>query len=335
MKGSSSWKVSDMKRVLAILVLALLSVTLIGCKSDAVKHVEGMIEALGTVTLDSADALDAAKNALLSLTEKERKQVNNADVLIEAFQTLDELKAQAIADAYTEADTLLQKGEYAKAHEAFAALGDYEKSAEKLEEAARGLRYLEAVALVDAGTPYAARTTFRELGDFEDSKAYLERFKVVSITEENWETYFYLGDVALFVDDAAGQIDRLFLCYGLFPTEAYAATLTADGEQQVTVTVEYDCKQVDLIVDRAAHTYEVYTTLSTKKGQQATIVFDNTALRTGGTYDNFFAAAAAADGENLYASYYSMADDAKAWGYGMELTEFKVTNISGSITIFE
>lgn len=71
--------------------------------------------------------------------------------------------------AYEEASSLLEAGEYEAAVEAFAKLGDYEDSAEKLANAENRLAYNAAAALAEAGDYTAAAEAFEKIGNFEDS----------------------------------------------------------------------------------------------------------------------------------------------------------------------
>lgn len=54
---------------------------------DAAQAVSAQIEALGTITLDSAESIDAARNAYNGLTEGQKQLVNNLDVLEAAEET--------------------------------------------------------------------------------------------------------------------------------------------------------------------------------------------------------------------------------------------------------
>jgi len=74
-----------MKKIyLCILALAL-SLSLWGCKSDGVKNVEAMIDAIGTVTADSLEAVDAARAAYEALPEEEKADVENHNILVAAY----------------------------------------------------------------------------------------------------------------------------------------------------------------------------------------------------------------------------------------------------------
>ncbi len=59
------------------------------------EQVISMIDAIGTVTLDSKEAIDKAQSALRALTNEEKNRVTNADVLTQAGATYRELEKAA------------------------------------------------------------------------------------------------------------------------------------------------------------------------------------------------------------------------------------------------
>ena len=64
---------------------------------DPVKHVEEKINAIGDdVTLDNADAVDAAKAAYDALSDEQKARVSNADKLLAAVKKLAELRRDAL-----------------------------------------------------------------------------------------------------------------------------------------------------------------------------------------------------------------------------------------------
>ena len=101
-----------MKRVIALMVLAAALLTLCACgKSKAVKQTEQLISAIGTVSIQSADAIEAAERALAALTDEEQKTVKNGEVLREARQAYEKLPEKLAFD--------LSKQAYEKVSEAY------------------------------------------------------------------------------------------------------------------------------------------------------------------------------------------------------------------------
>ena len=95
-----------------------------------------LIEEIGTVTLDSREAIEAARNAYDALTEEQQSYVTNYSVLTAAEAELKALEEQAAADAVTEqinslpaadALTLEDKAAVEAAREAYEALTDAQK----------------------------------------------------------------------------------------------------------------------------------------------------------------------------------------------------------------
>ena len=78
------------KKITALALLAALLLALCGCgKSEAVKNTEKLIDAIGSVTVDSAAAVEAAEAAYNALSDEERAQVSNAADLTAAREALD------------------------------------------------------------------------------------------------------------------------------------------------------------------------------------------------------------------------------------------------------
>ena len=71
-------------------------------RTDAAGKVEELIEAIGEVTVDSAEAIEAARNAYDALTEDQKENVENYQTLLDAEHKFVILKAEA-AQAATEA----------------------------------------------------------------------------------------------------------------------------------------------------------------------------------------------------------------------------------------
>lgn len=92
-----------MKRVFLLGLAVMLCISLCACgKSKAVKNVEPLINAIGSVSVDSESAIVAAENAYARLTEKNKEAVENADVLLkarEAYETA--LREKKLEDMYT------------------------------------------------------------------------------------------------------------------------------------------------------------------------------------------------------------------------------------------
>ena len=81
-----------MKKVISLLLALVLCLSLCACgKSEAVKNVEAMIDALGEITLESIDAIRSAEDAYNALTEDEQKKVGNYETLTEARDAYYEL----------------------------------------------------------------------------------------------------------------------------------------------------------------------------------------------------------------------------------------------------
>ena len=88
------------KKLLALCLCLALLTALAGCgKSEYVKNAEALIDAIGEVTADSGEAIEAAQKAYDALTDEDKAKVDNADVLPEAQAALEAaLEAKAAAE---------------------------------------------------------------------------------------------------------------------------------------------------------------------------------------------------------------------------------------------
>ena len=75
----------------------------------AADAVEKMIEDIGTVTLDKADEITAARKAYIALTDLQKKLVENLTTLENAEKVLETLKAASAEDAYKSTGDYLKK----------------------------------------------------------------------------------------------------------------------------------------------------------------------------------------------------------------------------------
>lgn len=88
------WEEKKMKkssRFLALLLCLAMAVSLVGCgKSEYVKNAEALINAIGEVTADSEEAILAAEKAFDALTAEDQAKVENAALLPQAREALEQ-----------------------------------------------------------------------------------------------------------------------------------------------------------------------------------------------------------------------------------------------------
>lgn len=84
-----------MRRILAAALALVLALMLCACKSAEAKSVEAQIGQIGDVTLESAVAIEEAEAAFAALTEEQKAEVKNYDVLLAARETYTGLKSEA------------------------------------------------------------------------------------------------------------------------------------------------------------------------------------------------------------------------------------------------
>lgn len=88
-----------MKKWIAVVLAALMLLSLCGCKSKAAKETDELILKIGEVTASSTDEVERAQGAYDALSDKEKTQVENYAVLEQAQKDLAEAKrARAISE---------------------------------------------------------------------------------------------------------------------------------------------------------------------------------------------------------------------------------------------
>ncbi len=87
-----------MKRVLSLLLIAVLCMSLAGCKTQRVKDCEMTIENIGTVTPESEPYIIVAEAVYATLSEEEKADVENYQTLVDARLTYDGLFEVATFD---------------------------------------------------------------------------------------------------------------------------------------------------------------------------------------------------------------------------------------------
>lgn len=115
-----------MKKIIALVLVLVMCLSLTACKSKEARNVEKMIEAIGAVSLESESAIVSAENAYEALTEEDKAEIENYEILTTARTTLDALIYEAEMNAkYDNAIALLKAEDYEGAYHAFLDLGDW------------------------------------------------------------------------------------------------------------------------------------------------------------------------------------------------------------------
>ncbi|MGM9589680.1 MAG: hypothetical protein ACI3V0_05840 [Faecousia sp.] len=115
-----------MKKAIVLFLTAMMCVCFYGCKSKEVQQAEELINAIGTVTLESGSAIEAAETACNALSAEDKTALEGADTLRSAREIYNALCVQdAIAGlSVTEVDVEAMNA----AAEAYDALTDAEKA---------------------------------------------------------------------------------------------------------------------------------------------------------------------------------------------------------------
>lgn len=99
----------NMKKHLLLVLALVMCIALTACKSDAAKSADGLIAAIGEVTLDSESRIIEAENAVAALEEKDRSQIENEQLLLDARSQYDELVKDRAANEISAAISAVGK----------------------------------------------------------------------------------------------------------------------------------------------------------------------------------------------------------------------------------
>lgn len=142
-----------MKRVYSVFLILALCLSLCGCQSKAAAAADDLIEAIGTVGLDSGDAIAAAEEAWAALSDEDKAQLKNTAILEQAksdYQLLIDQVAAEMVQAQIAAlgEISLDSAQaVADVQSAFDALSDSAKAlvsnCDVLQQAAMTLKKLE------------------------------------------------------------------------------------------------------------------------------------------------------------------------------------------------
>lgn len=91
---------------------------------------------------------------------------------------------------YAQAQELFREGHYKEAEEIFLRLDTYRDSKYMLSEIEMAQAYENAIALLKSKDYPGAYAALCALGDYRDVPELLDRFQVVYMTTENWDTYY-------------------------------------------------------------------------------------------------------------------------------------------------
>ena len=128
----------------------------------AAKAAEDLIDAIGEVTLESGDAIKAARAAYDALTDTQKELVKNYEKLLAAEELYEELTASAAAIAQKAAEEAKQAQEEAEAAQ---------KAAEEAAEAAKAAQEAAEAAAAKAGENNAAAEEARKAAETAQAAA--------------------------------------------------------------------------------------------------------------------------------------------------------------------
>lgn len=128
-----------------VIFMGIMAFSLCACgKSTETREVEELISAIGYVSFDSIEQIEKAEAAYNSLTDEEKNQVENYNILLEARKTYDSLGIQLTVDNYEKyldfscSRKLTGAIDYGQAMGASKNIGQYVYTAIEIESAVKG-----------------------------------------------------------------------------------------------------------------------------------------------------------------------------------------------------
>ena len=198
------------KRIVALLLCAVMAFSLAGCKSSDYKSALAMVESgdcegAREVFLALADYQDSAAMVTKCDYGIAAKLMDAADYdgAIAAFEALGDYEdsASLLTECrYCKACGLFESGKLAEAEEIFLALGDYKDSAEQVKEC----RYQTAVALYDEEKYEEALELFLTLVDYKETDRYSVLCSLL-LDKDAFIDVFALGMNAYFAANGTGH----------------------------------------------------------------------------------------------------------------------------------
>lgn len=150
--------------------LLLLSMVLMLAACGEVGKVEKQIDALGNISLESNDAINAAQEAFDALSDEDKAKVENVTVLEEAHK---QYELAVKEKDYNDAVAAFEAGSYSQAKAMFDALGSYKDSSKRSIEAEEACYYEEALGFIAQGQYLEASDLFVKANDYSDAKQQL------------------------------------------------------------------------------------------------------------------------------------------------------------------
>lgn len=138
---------------------------------QAAKEVSDLIAAIGTVTLDSGDAVKAARSAYDGAKSGVQSEVNNYGVLEAAETQLGNLKAQQVIDLIAQIGTVTL---------------DSDDAIKAAENAYRALTHSEKALVTNADTMTISRATYKELKQAADRQAAIDEARSLFRVTRIW-----------------------------------------------------------------------------------------------------------------------------------------------------
>lgn len=119
------------KQCTVCLIALIFCLMFVSCKSDEATKVDELIMSIGTVTLDSEPAIETAEIHYQALTEKQKEEVENSVVLVQARRDFDKLCEEEQARLKAEEEARIKAEEEARLK------AEAEEAARKAEEEAK------------------------------------------------------------------------------------------------------------------------------------------------------------------------------------------------------
>ena len=243
-----------MKKIVSWILVFIMCLSLCGCgKSEAVKNVEAMIDALGEITLESENKIEEAEQAFYALSPEDQEKVDNLDILLKARERVTILfyvdewvpvstyynPTLTLKDDLT-CDWAMSDWELTDNGIIFPVFGNY------------GNVMFERRTI--DGVDHLVTTSYESTGLTEDYVWNYVRAEDASISEyeitlDNWDEYFDLETVLIPIENAFGEIERYDYLLTLALKAEYGDRVVPTEDLNNKITVEFSFQPIDQLVE--------------------------------------------------------------------------------------
>lgn len=180
-----SMKFKNFNKIIVLVMVLLTSICITGCKSKDAKETEKIIESIGEVNLQSKDVIQEAFSKYDALSDKQKKEVENYSVLLDAQNSYNILVAGDFSEKINQLPTIPSKIDVATLK------NEYEKLDDSQKELVEGYDKLIELELLDLEKMASVQSSIDESAkedDFTKLIVIYEEYNKLTKDEKNYIT---------------------------------------------------------------------------------------------------------------------------------------------------